>query len=285
MSYFHRPHGGLQEADAPEEAVRSPFSELAGRFANWTTGRRTAARERGGPRPADRAGERQRRPDRRPAAEPEDSRPLPLAPSATTGRPSTSSWPSLERELDAAARQARPDASITEEIERIGEQTASILVVAHDQAHETTRPAQEQAERCVADAAANAVEITAEAKERLRELDEETDAVWRERERLLEDVRVVSAALANLANQASERFPAAEPSHSTGSFPTVPAPAHGIWEETGLPGEEPEAAEPEATQPFNALQDEGEQESAETQPGDTGSWLVGLEPPDLQSGR
>jgi cell division septum initiation protein DivIVA len=81
-------------------------------------------------------------------------------------------------------------------------------VVAHDQAHETTRRAQEQAERCVADAAANAVEITAEAKSRLRELDEETDSVWRERERLLEDTRAVSVRLASLVDEAESRFPA-----------------------------------------------------------------------------
>ena len=98
--------------------------------------------------------------------------------------------------------------SITEEIERIGEQTASILVVAHDQAHETTRRAQEQAERCIADAAANAVAITAEAKERLRELDDETDSVWRERERLLEDTRMVSEQLGTLVEEALSRFPA-----------------------------------------------------------------------------
>jgi hypothetical protein len=121
----------------------------------------------------------------------------------------------LESELAAlrSREQPQPQAqpSITDEIERIGEQTASILVVAHDQAHETTRRAQEQADRCIADAAANAVAITADAKRRLEELDAETEAVWRERERLLEDVRAVSAALTTLAAEASERFPAAEP--------------------------------------------------------------------------
>ena len=97
----------------------------------------------------------------------------------------------LEREIAElrAATATLTPMSITEELERIGEQTASILVVAHDKANETTRRAQEQAERCVADAAANAVAITDEAKQRLRELDSETDSVWRERERLLEDVR------------------------------------------------------------------------------------------------
>jgi DivIVA protein len=113
-----------------------------------------------------------------------------------------------ERELTELREAEKPPVSITEEIERIGEQTASILVVAHDQAQETTRRAQEQAERCIADAAANAVAMTAEAKERLRELDEETDAVWRERERLLEDTRAVSERLAALVEEAINRFPA-----------------------------------------------------------------------------
>ena len=142
----------------------------------------------------------------------------------------------LERELDELRSKREPLGSITDELERIGEQTASILVVAHDQAHETTRLAQEQAERCVADAAANAVAMTEDAKQRLRDLDNETDAIWRERERLLEDVRVVSAALANLADQASDRFPAAEPATpAAAAFPAVGAHAHraapGIWEQ------------------------------------------------------
>jgi DivIVA protein len=113
-----------------------------------------------------------------------------------------------ERELTQLREAEKPPMSITEEIERLGEQTASILVVAHDQAHETTRRAQEQAERCVADAAANAIEITAEAKNRLRELDDETDSVWRERQRLLEDTRAVSSRLASLVDEAEGRFPA-----------------------------------------------------------------------------
>ena len=98
--------------------------------------------------------------------------------------------------------------SITEEIERLGEQTASILVVAHDQAHRTARLAQEQADRCIADAAANAVAITEKAKQDLRSLDEETDSVWQERARLLEDARNVGAALISMADAAIERFPA-----------------------------------------------------------------------------
>jgi hypothetical protein len=116
---------------------------------------------------------------------------------------------SLEEEIAELRNVIEPPPSINEEIERLGEQTASILVVAHDKAHETARRAQEQAARAVRDAARNAERITTETELRLRQLDEETDAVWRERERLLQDVREVSRTLATLADAASERFPAA----------------------------------------------------------------------------
>jgi hypothetical protein len=115
----------------------------------------------------------------------------------------------VDRELDELRRSRQPQPmSINEEIERLGEQTASILVVAHDQAHETTRHAQEQADRCIADAASNAVAITEQAKQQLRQLDSETDAVWQERQRLIEDVRTTASALVALAEEASQRFPA-----------------------------------------------------------------------------
>jgi cell division septum initiation protein DivIVA len=277
MNNFHRLHAGLQEADAPEEAHRSPFSDLAGRFANWMTGADRLPVD--APVPTE-------EPEMADTTEPpapsdgDESARFPLAPFGYNRTAVDDHVAKLERELDELRAKEAPMASITDELERIGEQTAQILVVAHDQAHETTRMAQEQAERCVADAAANAVQITADAKAKLRDLDAETDAIWRERERLLEDVRVVSAALANLANQASERFPAAEPTPTTGSFEAVAAPARGIWEET-----EAQNAEPHSTEPFDVFDEDDEEARAETTPGDTGSWLAGLEPPDLQSDR
>jgi cell division septum initiation protein DivIVA len=283
MNNFHRPHGGLQEADALEEAPRSPFSDLAGRFATWMTGADRLPVEETAPDP-------EAAPLSRPAkangAEPPaagadaDSARFALAPFGYNRTAVDEHLAELERELAELRGQQAPMASITDELERIGEQTASILVVAHDQANETTRLAQEQAERCVADAAANAVQMTADAKAKLRDLDAETDAVWRERERLLEDVRVVSAALANLANQASERFPAAEPTPSTGTFAAVAAPARGIWEQAESE-ESDSGSDPQATEAFSVL-DDGADDSSEMQPGDTGSWLAGLEPPDLE---
>jgi vacuolar-type H+-ATPase subunit H len=144
----------------------------------------------------------------------------------------------LEAELaELRAMSAQP--SISEEIERLGEQTASILVVAHDQAHQTTaaaeqkakemtRLAQEQADRCIADAASNAVAITEKAKRELGELDEETDTVWRERTRLLDDARTVGNALIALAQDATARFPAEGKTAAAPSGSGSPAPVAGF---------------------------------------------------------
>lgn len=234
MSYFRKPGAGLDEqvrtgtepdellyhdgAVQPAPAPRSPFGELASRFSRWMQGLE--------PEPLDgetvehdvlgdpSAWEPQPETER----EPEASGPPPRFPLVRYGYSQAEVDRRLselereladrEREVEELRKQEKPPMSITEEIERIGEQTASILVVAHDQAHETTQRAQEHAERCIADAAANAVAITAEAKERLRELDDETDSVWRERDRLLEDTRAVSERLAGLVDEAVSRFPA-----------------------------------------------------------------------------
>jgi cell division septum initiation protein DivIVA len=113
----------------------------------------------------------------------------------------------LDGELAQLRAQALSRDDVAAEIERIGEQTSAILIAAHDQAEETKRLAQGQAERCVADAAANAIATTSEANRELRELESEKAALGYERERLLEDIRGVAAALSSLADNATERFP------------------------------------------------------------------------------
>ena len=148
----------------------------------------------------------------------------------------------LERELAELRIQRLPAPAIEDEIERVGEETSAILRVAHEQAAEITRRAQAQADRCVADAASNAVAMTEDAKRKLRHLDSETDAVWSERARLIDDVRNVATALFSLAEDAAERFPeegekrgqtapvtamtpAAEPAMKTAAPVAAPTPA------------------------------------------------------------
>jgi DivIVA domain-containing protein len=127
----------------------------------------------------------------------------------------------LEREMVDLRAQRLPTPAVEAQLEHLGEETSAILRVAHEQAAEITRRAQTQADRCVADAAANAVAMTEEAKRKLRQLDTETDAVWAERGRLIEDVRNVATALYSLAEDAADRFP--EDGERGGA--TVAAPA------------------------------------------------------------
>lgn len=294
MSHFHRHGAKLQEREEAEDQPRAPFADVAARFANWFTG-------------MDREHEHEHLPDAGDELDPDPLRALtagavddderessrfPVAPLGYNRAAVDEHLADLERELSELGRELavlrahrETPMSVTEELERIGEQTASILIVAQDKANETTRRAEEQAERCIADAAANAVAITEEAKQRLRELDNETDSVWRERERLLEDVRAVSAALASLADQASERFPAAADQSATTAFP-----ARSQW------GGATVSFEPQATQAFTPAEEAeargdgvashpgglgafGQPARPAGDPGDTASWLAGFEPP------
>jgi cell division septum initiation protein DivIVA len=265
-----------QDQDPTQEPPRSPFAAVAGRFANWITGADqlpvVPAHGDDDPDPMRELAvpiEEQQAPSQN-APSPEPPSRFPAAPLGYNRAAVDEHIFGLERELSELRAARQPAISITEELERIGEQTASILVVAHDQAHETTRLAREQAEQCVADAAANAVAITSEAKERLTELDSETDAVWRERERLLDDVRIVSAALSSLADEASVRFPAAAEQVMAPAFGRVSSfdGASAPWSEfgetvsspqtegpamdSGLQETEaiPSAPEPQPTEPF-----------------------------------
>jgi hypothetical protein len=150
----------------------------------------------------------------------------------------------LERELAELLAQRSPTAAVDAEIERVGEETSAILRVAHEQAAEIVRRAQAQADRCVTDAADNAVSITADANRKLRQLDSETDSVWAERVRLIEDVRSVATSLFSLAEDASERFPE-ESERGTMQISAVPA-VHARTAKPGPPsppsGEAPAAA-------------------------------------------
>jgi DivIVA domain-containing protein len=129
----------------------------------------------------------------------------------------------LEAEIDdLRAHRLSSSPEVAAEIERVGEETSAILRVAHEQAAEITRRAHTQADRCVADAASNAVAMTEDAKHKLRKLDGETDAVWAERGRLIEDVRNVATALFSLAEDAADRFP--EDGDRGGGTATVAAP-------------------------------------------------------------
>ena len=153
----------------------------------------------------------------------------------------------LEQEIDDLRAHRMPAPSVEAEIERVGEETTAILKVAHEQAAEITRRAQTQADKCVADAAANAVAMTEDAKRKLRQLDTETDAVWAERGRLIEDVRNVATALFSLAEDAADRFPE-EGERGAVAVATAPVTPAGA-SRAGARGRDPQPAAGRAPDP------------------------------------
>jgi hypothetical protein len=130
----------------------------------------------------------------------------------------------LERELTELRAQSRSSDAVAAEIDRIGTQTAAVLQAAYEQAAEITRDARQQADKCLSDAAANAVQMTEDANRRLRDLDVETDSVWQERSRLVDDARSVATALMALADDAAARFPT-ETEKSDQHGPQFPPPS------------------------------------------------------------
>ncbi len=103
-----------------------------------------------------------------------------------------------------------PEAAVRRALERVGEEVSDILKRAHDTASQITTQSRSDAEDRLETARQNAAEITAGAERRLRELDVETDRIWSERHRIVEDAQALARQLLELAQSAAERFPAAE---------------------------------------------------------------------------
>jgi DivIVA domain-containing protein len=133
----------------------------------------------------------------------------------------------LEGELAELRARSGSEPSVAEEIQRIGEEATAILRVAHEQADAATGRARAQAESCIAEAQANAEAITEAAQEHLRQLDKDTDAVWCERARLIDDTRGLADRLLSIADDAAERFPPEpeEADQPTQASPGSPAQA------------------------------------------------------------
>jgi cell division initiation protein len=103
-----------------------------------------------------------------------------------------------------------PDAAIRRALERLGEQISGILQRAHDTAEQITTQSRGDAEDRVEAARQEAANIVAGAEQRVRDLDAETDRIWAERHRIVDDTRELARQLLALAEPAADRFPAAE---------------------------------------------------------------------------
>jgi hypothetical protein len=104
-----------------------------------------------------------------------------------------------------------PEAAVRRALERVGEEVSGILQRAHETAERITAKSRGDAEDRLEVARQEAAALTAAAERRVKELDTETDRIWAERHRIVEDARLLASELLTLADSAAARFPAEEP--------------------------------------------------------------------------
>ncbi len=106
--------------------------------------------------------------------------------------------------------QRSPEAAIRRATERMGEQISGILQRAYDTAAQITAQSRAEADNRLEVARHEAAQVAAGGERRLRELDGDTDRIWAERLRIVEDARELAGQLIALVESATERFPPAE---------------------------------------------------------------------------
>ena len=145
-----------------------------------------------------------------------------------------------------------PEAAVRRALERVGEEVSGILQRAHDAAAQITAQSRIDAEDRLERARQEEADITGGAKDRLKALDAETDRIWAERHRIVEDAQELARQLLALAQSAAERFPAAEEVEPEGGKPDTQPVAEPYAEPYPAAANNGEAMEPEEeTQPFD----------------------------------
>jgi vacuolar-type H+-ATPase subunit H len=100
-----------------------------------------------------------------------------------------------------------PSVAVQEALERVANDTGSILKEAHETAEGVLTRARGEADRMVREAREEADRTIASAEARVRQLAIDTDSLWQERMRLIDDSRAVASSLTQIADEAADRFP------------------------------------------------------------------------------
>src|SRR5450755_62079 len=149
-----------------------------------------------------------------------------------------------------------PEAAVRRALERVGEQISGILQRAHEAAGEITSQSRAEAEDRLERSRREAAQITAEAEQRVKDLDVDTDRIWAERHRIVEDTRGLARQLREVAESAAERFPPAEEAMAANA-PVEEAPAPFDVEASAAAREDmradPGAGESQSTEAFSAV--------------------------------
>jgi DivIVA domain-containing protein len=152
----------------------------------------------------------------------------------------------VERRIADLEATQTPEAAIRRALEQVGEETSGILRHAQEAADDITTRSRSAADDRLETARRDADELRARAEGRVRRLDADADAIWRERSRLLDDMRRLSEELLTSAERAEMRFP---PEESPANAPLAPedsaiGTASGTHTAESADGEEPASAPP-----------------------------------------
>jgi cell division septum initiation protein DivIVA len=136
-----------------------------------------------------------------------------------------------------------PEAAVRRALERVGDQISGILQRAHETAEEITSQSRREAEDRLEQARVEAAEIAARAAQRVRDLDADTDRIWIERHRIVDDARDLASQLLALAETAAERFPDDSDPDPGAPFDAAQAPVHAPFDEEAEDREAPDSEE------------------------------------------
>lgn len=136
-----------------------------------------------------------------------------------------------------------PEAAVRRALERVGDQISGILQRAHETAEQITAQSRGEAEDRLEQARVEAAEVAARAAQRVRDLDADTDRIWIERHRIVDDARDLASQLLALAETAAERFPEDSDPDSSVPFDAAETSAQPPFDDEA---QEFEAGEPEA---------------------------------------
>ena len=148
-----------------------------------------------------------------------------------------------------------PDAAIRRALERVGEEVSGILQRAHEAAAQITFQSRSEAEDRLEAARREAVQIVSAAEERVRELDAETDRIWAERHRIVEDTRDLARELLSLTDSAANSFPA-EAVDEDAVAGVAPADQEPVPAAADVVPDEVEAAPADEVEPDDIFPDE-----------------------------
>jgi DivIVA domain-containing protein len=158
-----------------------------------------------------------------------------------------------------------PRAAVRRALDRVGEQTATILQEAQKAADDLTARSRARADERAKEGEREAAQLVADAEKRIRELDENTEALWRERMKLIDDTRHLAVRLEAIADDATAAFPPEPPAKAPERDEAEPEPTAasppGVAEDPAEPG--PNGP---PTEPFDAEAAvvEGDKADAET---------------------